>query len=276
PLAVSLAERRPFLERRIRAMTTPRPRKPLLTSLALTALVIVATTAASVAPRPSPLASRAQRHELPPPPALRQSVDAGQPPASVSAVAIDTAVRAAAPRDTGATKIRALVAAKLPTTKRVGEITPELIRALLILHHPNLFADDATSQVVTMVFDHNQNYAFSYLGKEAFGELPVRASSLADALEDSAKVMKAKEMAEMKMMRLRELKEPNVGDVADTAAIGDRKAALEKQLVEMVGMSEKLRPEMIDQMQSYKFAAGAVTPGTLAVIVIVLKERSGT
>jgi hypothetical protein len=51
PLAVSLAERRPFLERRIRAMTTPRPAIRASYRCFTLAAVVVAT-AAWVAPRP--------------------------------------------------------------------------------------------------------------------------------------------------------------------------------------------------------------------------------
>ena len=59
PFATSLAERRPFLERRIRAMTTTTPRYPRLVSAACIGLAIVATTAAVRAPRPASLVAQA-------------------------------------------------------------------------------------------------------------------------------------------------------------------------------------------------------------------------
>jgi beta-lactamase regulating signal transducer with metallopeptidase domain len=55
PLAASLAEPRHTLERRINAMSAPRQRRPLLASLPFAALALLATTAASRAPRPAPL-----------------------------------------------------------------------------------------------------------------------------------------------------------------------------------------------------------------------------
>lgn len=55
PLATSLVERRPILERRIRAMTMIAPRHPRLVSAASIALALIATTAAVRAPHPAPL-----------------------------------------------------------------------------------------------------------------------------------------------------------------------------------------------------------------------------
>ncbi len=54
-LAASLAERRPFLERRIKAMTNIRPTRPRLVTTALMVLAIAATTAATRTPHPAPL-----------------------------------------------------------------------------------------------------------------------------------------------------------------------------------------------------------------------------
>lgn len=53
PLAASLAERRSFLERRIRAMTTQRPRYRLLASLPLAAICAGAMTLAAQTPQPA-------------------------------------------------------------------------------------------------------------------------------------------------------------------------------------------------------------------------------
>ncbi|MGH7615714.1 MAG: M56 family metallopeptidase, partial [Gemmatimonadaceae bacterium] len=59
PLATSLAERRPFLERRITAMTVTTSRHPRLISAACLGLAVVATTAAVRAPHPPSLVVRA-------------------------------------------------------------------------------------------------------------------------------------------------------------------------------------------------------------------------
>jgi beta-lactamase regulating signal transducer with metallopeptidase domain len=52
PFAAPLTEAHPNLERRITAMTTPRPRRPLLASLPFVAIALTAMTAATRAPRP--------------------------------------------------------------------------------------------------------------------------------------------------------------------------------------------------------------------------------
>jgi len=53
PLAASLAQQQPFLERRINAMTAVRPRRPLIASLPLVAIALAATAAAAQTPVPA-------------------------------------------------------------------------------------------------------------------------------------------------------------------------------------------------------------------------------
>jgi beta-lactamase regulating signal transducer with metallopeptidase domain len=60
PLAASLAWPRPLLERRIKAMTTPRPRRPLVASLPLVAVALLTMTAAARTPHPASLSAIAQ------------------------------------------------------------------------------------------------------------------------------------------------------------------------------------------------------------------------
>src|SRR6185295_15548477 len=55
PLASAFASTRPLLERRIDAMSQPRPRRPLRAALPFIAIALVATTAATRAPRPASL-----------------------------------------------------------------------------------------------------------------------------------------------------------------------------------------------------------------------------
>jgi hypothetical protein len=55
PLAASLSAPRPLLEQRIDAMSAPRFRHPLRVALPFVALALLATTAATRAPRPAPL-----------------------------------------------------------------------------------------------------------------------------------------------------------------------------------------------------------------------------
>ncbi len=57
PLAASLAERQPLLERRIVAMTSLRPERPLIASLPLAAVLAAAGVVAAQTPTPPPLAT---------------------------------------------------------------------------------------------------------------------------------------------------------------------------------------------------------------------------
>jgi beta-lactamase regulating signal transducer with metallopeptidase domain len=299
PLAVSLAERRPFLERRIRAMTTPRPRKPLLASLALTLAAVVATTAASSTPRPAPFSLRAATS------AARQaprSADA----APVRAIAPqDTASEAPADSVGNANVGRALsevrarvekfgVAKQAPAARTRGPGVPiELIRAIIKMYHPNVLVGDSSVNLVTIVLDHDLNYVYSNTGKTPTGdaseqteEVAMRRKFLTEALVatndsaakvDVAAVRAAKVNAAYEKglaLGMAYKKEGRAEEVLDSARA--RYAATEKMAVEASARAAKLdfvNPDAIGSIEVKKFAGGTFAPYDVGVIVIVLKEE---
>ena len=164
PLAVSLAERRPFLERRIRAMTTPRPRNPRIVSLFLTLAAVVVATAAWAAPRPAPFQMRAATPE---PRQAPRSADAAPTrpitpvvaPHEASADAVGLAKTSQDVSEIPARTVKGAPADVAPP--REPGVPIELIRAILKMHHPNVLIGDSTANLVTIVLDHDLNYVSS-------------------------------------------------------------------------------------------------------------------
>ncbi|MEP6492544.1 MAG: M56 family metallopeptidase [bacterium] len=169
PLAASLAERRPLLERRIRAMTTPRPRSPKLASFALVAIAIVATTAAVRTPRPAPLTTQ---HPTQPP---TQATPPMAPAGNHAAAMVDTAITRAAttpsvrrvdsarPASVGAP----VASSPATATQRKSEplLTVRQIVEILAAHHPTVIAGDSSINLITIVLDAQGHYVYSTAGK---------------------------------------------------------------------------------------------------------------
>ena len=302
PLAVSLAERRPFLERRIRAMTTPRPRKPLLASLAFMLVALAATTAASKAPRPAPFVMRTVTPQASRPverPAIPAVVAAKKThsapvPATIPTAQVPSEV---APTPT-TTPTSVPTATPIATAKRRGpEVPVDLLRAIVKMYHPNVFLGDSSANVVTIVLDHDLNYVYSSTDKMAVGDgkprdvgIAYRKSFLIDAERDSVDVRKKllieRAVAECKSgvsvgsscegLASRKLMMDTLGAAVDDKENAARyeKLLSEKFAAEAAQKARKLDfidPEAIDAVEVRKFPAGNFGLYDVAIIVVVLK-----
>ena len=103
PLSSTLASGRPLLERRIDAMSSSRPRRPLRAALPFLAIALLATTAAARAPRPTSLRPHSIAGQ--PPTAAAPAAQPAQPTARASqpAAAAQPARPTASPAPTRAT-----------------------------------------------------------------------------------------------------------------------------------------------------------------------------
>jgi beta-lactamase regulating signal transducer with metallopeptidase domain len=160
PFATSLAERRPLLERRLKAMTALSPRHPRFVTASCVALVIVATTAATRIPRPLSLVHRVAASI-----STAAVVDDARlavtnptlPPATVTPTRASNAtpfVPADGPK-----------AASLPVGRfAVGNpdsLTMAEIRTLIEAHHPTVLSGDPGINTITLVVDARGNYVVS-------------------------------------------------------------------------------------------------------------------
>jgi hypothetical protein len=168
PLATSLAERRPFLERRLRAMTALSPKHPRVVTVGCIILVIASTTAASRIPRPSSLVQRAIRNVIAPVASVAiddsrlATTSPNVPPATG---AIPSHVITSAARDLQFSSAEGPKAAPLPLSqlpvRYPDSLTVAEIRALIEAHHPTVLAGDPNINTITIVVDARGNYVVS-------------------------------------------------------------------------------------------------------------------
>lgn len=179
PLAASLAEDRPLLERRILAMTASRPSRPVLASLPFVALVLAGGVAMAQTPAPPPLPTKA--------PSAPQAPMAGVAaptlvPVSVAAP-VAPSISPAAPADAPAPAAVALpVPAEPPETvddearvraeremaaaaREAGSTTKvvpiDSITVWIALHHPDIIRGNGMPNRVTIFVDENEHYVTS-------------------------------------------------------------------------------------------------------------------
>jgi hypothetical protein len=185
PLAASLVEPRSLLERRIRAMTTPRPRRPLLVSLPFAAIAVLAVTAASGAPRPAPLrllaGQRAQRAILSSPVRLATvAAVAAVPNAATQVHVVENARTPDAPADhpVAAEPIAevSLPVAVVPVKRAVPDcdalhaiIADNFSADLAGFDAIPMSPDKAEDQYVVLVFDANNDYVRGLYGSGTVG-----------------------------------------------------------------------------------------------------------
>ena len=164
PLAASLAERRPLLERRIRAMTALSPRYPRIVTVACIALVGVASIAASRVPRPSPLV-RQTVPSLVTPVLANVTLDDSRLPATPTIVPPAMITPTRAPRSAPLTSPARPTAAALPLAPppvaNPDSLTVAEIRALIEAHHPSVLTGDPDINMITLVVDARGNYLVS-------------------------------------------------------------------------------------------------------------------
>ena len=167
PFATSLAERRPLLERRIRAMTALSPRHPRIVTAGCIALVAFATTAAVRAPRPLSLVERPAPGSAASSTSSLSSVVVGDS----SLAAVSEAVPPAMLTPARMPAAEPLASAQAPKAPAVGvtavparnpdSLTVAEIRALLEAHHPTALAGDPDINTITLVVDARGNYVVS-------------------------------------------------------------------------------------------------------------------
>jgi beta-lactamase regulating signal transducer with metallopeptidase domain len=162
PFAASLAERRSFLERRIKAMTTTSTHPRLVSSVCI-ALVLAAATAAVRVPRPTSLLISGKRHAIPtgqsaphiPPPPSRAPADTSAR-AVLTARAKTPASPARKPEVNKTTPATVTAASRGPDSLTVTEI-----RAMIAAHHPSALTGDPNANTITLVVDARMNYVVS-------------------------------------------------------------------------------------------------------------------
>ncbi|HEY4130738.1 MAG TPA: M56 family metallopeptidase [Gemmatimonadaceae bacterium] len=199
PYAASLAERKPFLERRIRAMTTIRPSHPVLASVVLGVVAIATTTLAAQAPRPEPMVvgvgraaatnERAQRSvDVAPRSAVAPNIvqtkashSAANASASPGVKRADSVIEPTAPTSsplatragvTLSTSEFTATASDSPSQTKGGDISFEVIRGWIAKHHPEVVSGAANVALVTIIVDANDNYVSSTTDAAAPSEPP--------------------------------------------------------------------------------------------------------
>ena len=164
PLATSLAERRPLLERRINAMTALSPRYPRIVTAACIALVGIASIAASRVPRPSPLV-RQTAPSLVTPVVPNVALDDSRLPMTPTIVPPAMLTPTHAPRSQALTSRPRLTPPALPLAPlpvaSPDSLTVAEIRALIEAHHPSVLTGDPDINTITLVVDARGNYVVS-------------------------------------------------------------------------------------------------------------------
>ena len=187
PFATSLAERRPFLERRIKAMTTSNPRYPRLVSAGCMLLVAAASTAAMRAPHPNSLITQQTSAPTLSAPAIESpsiaSPVAAEPAPAKVLESLPTPMSAPPVLETPAAKsidILPPTAQVLPTIRRGPDsLSLEDIRKLIAVHHPSALNGDPDINTITLVVDARGNYVTSLAESRPFaaGVVVARGSS---------------------------------------------------------------------------------------------------
>lgn len=256
-------------------MTTPRPRKPMLASLALMSVAVGVTTAAAKAPRPAPFMMHAP------------TASASRAP---QRVADESIVRAPS---------RAYTAVPTKSTRGPG-VPIELIRTLIALHHPNVIIGDSSVNLITLVLDQNLNYVYStagkaptgqatvsYEGRVRFKEAPVgSAAPVSDTVAANMEIEAVRAVALKRamdanfetgrMLGQADLREVPVSEVSDSVRV--RYAALEKFAAEASMKARQLdgiSPDAISSVEVRKFSSGTLAAYDLGVLVVVLKGDGG-
>ena len=162
PFATSLAERRPSLERRIRAMTSIRPRHPRIVTAACVALVAVATTAAMRSPRPASLVTRSATIGR-----IVESPMAAKTPAASAPSVTGGSTVSDAPKP--ATLSRKATPTESPIARHGPDsLTVEEIRAMIAAHHPSALAGDPDINAITLVVNARGEYVVSLAELRSF------------------------------------------------------------------------------------------------------------
>jgi beta-lactamase regulating signal transducer with metallopeptidase domain len=210
PMAASLAERRPLLERRILAMTMLRPSRPIVASIPFAALVFAAAIAVAQAPTPEPGPRRtvsqsghitAEWSEAP----IRTVIQefgrfSGFKMAQSSAVrGTITAKVIDEPWDTALATIMAgagyAVRADPDSTIRIDtyealgiqrpgaapkccDVSMDSLAAWMVIHHPNVVRGDTTVGTVVFVIDANGAYVSSVTHADTTDSAPPGGSGM--------------------------------------------------------------------------------------------------
>ncbi len=202
PFATSLAERRPSIERRIRAMTSIRPRHPRIVSAACVVLA-AATTAAARSPRPASLVTQSALASTTAP-----TVNAPVPtiaPTIVKTATTPTVPKVATPAPTLAAARRA------PAAPRRGpdSLTVQEIRAMIAAHHPTALVGDPDINTITLVVNARGDYVVSLAESRPVDDvvLGVAFKRAATSSDDSAYVLRSAAERKMLMAKVADLSE---------------------------------------------------------------------
>lgn len=296
PFATSLAERRPFLERRIRAMTTSRPRSPRLVTSACIALAALVTGAATRAPRPQPL--MAQTPPVPARPAVapssaNQTTPATSATPAIAAVAVSavTSTSAAAAAEADRKLLRAQLERRYAETNatltaaqttRAGEpgLTFEEIRALIALHYPSVLQGDSSFNLITIIVDKNKNFV---LGTTTFRSTDADSARsrdlaltkmMADSAGRSARVTINGFVGDSMILAAKVMADRADKASAERAATAASAVRVRTNYDPIFPLSKVVDPQDIDNVQVLKLPAGRIGPLPIGVIVIQLKTSS--
>ena len=177
PYAPALVERRRSLERRILAMTTNQPRRPLLASLPFLVVAVLALSLAAQTPRPALLAKPASRLS---PRFVPETPRTARPQPEHGDTLLGTAEVPGRPRtqimnanghevtvDRDSTIVIDSIGASVPTRLPgdSADVPLEVLRAWVAQYHPSILRGDTTIDVVTFLVDANEHYVKSTAGR---------------------------------------------------------------------------------------------------------------
>jgi beta-lactamase regulating signal transducer with metallopeptidase domain len=284
PLAASLAERRPLLERRILAMTSLRPARPVLASIPFAAIVVLAVTAAAQTPAPAPLPVRAPALISPPssiapvaPTVLSSPAAPSLAPVAVAVRAVPTmtpptpAIAPVAPPSAGIvapaiaplgpvlTEVAVAAETRRPASDCLGTpmSSPDVIRGWIAEYQPAIALGDTSKNTLGFVLDADCNIV-------ATGA--VYSPATADRL-----MTQAAQQAALAARGITEVVTPGRPPVIRASGTINLAAGESSPTRELASML-KIEGEAIDAVEVVYKLPGTLAPVGLGVIMFQLKR----
>lgn len=303
PLSASLTERQLDLERRIIAMTSLRPSRPVFASLPFIGVLCLAAAVAAQTPHPGPLTHASAAPAKAIVPAAASAVAAATVTGSAHAAIPATAVGAASAGGAGsaAAAIKPAVAKSSgPLVPAVADTDPVLasdqvvkrdveatitarkameagrvgacclpldtLAAWVVKHQPDVMRGDNSIRAVIFVVDADGHYVSSVVNRQEHDAATDAAVARAKVVLDTMTVMRSAMNDEV---------------VSDTAATKLRALAAELKAREALVGSKALRlntnaldipRESIQSVDVQKFQAGVLSPNPIGVVTVVLKR----
>jgi beta-lactamase regulating signal transducer with metallopeptidase domain len=290
PMAASLTERQPDLERRIIAMTSLRPSRPLLASIPLIGIATIAATVAAETPHPGALFKSAAPLKTTAPAVLSTVHLSAQKPVEVP-VAPVVAVKRSEPRSAADVVVKSV--------SRCCTISRDTLAVWMAAHHADVVNGSLDADIVIFVVDNEGHYVTSRARPRAeltAAEVERRVTEKLASIRQPDQVKLENELDAQKRAREEKLraeaKLASIGadsvKVSSTASAEQIDAAAQKlkmmrdvelsgilpdqqkkQALALDGMN--VPPESIQSVNVLKLPGGQMAPGPIGIVTVFLK-----